>query len=87
MQKLILNQNTIWDYADGVDFCYPSSGSIIASYTKEEYLDLHCPKTVRKHWIIKDGNYWFMKDGVRIYLPWSDYLYVDDDGSIYLKVK
>ena len=80
MQKIILSQITVWDYADGVDFCPVFSDGIIASYTKEEYFDLqYHPKAHRKYWI--------MKDGVRIYLPWSDELYVDDDGSIYLKVK
>lgn len=30
MQKLILNQNTIWDYADGVDFCKHLKSAILS---------------------------------------------------------
>lgn len=81
MQKIFLNDKTVWDYVDGVDFCPLSSDTIITSYTKEEFANLkYYPKTNKKY-------YWIKKDGVKIYLSPLDELYADNDGSIYSKIK
>jgi len=79
-RAFILDEDNVWDYADGIDFCPIFSDVIIESYTKEKFQSVKCyPKTNRKYWIMRDHKKSYLRLGVSTF--------IDEDMSIYQKVE
>jgi len=75
---IVLTEENIWDYAEGIDFCVIFSNEVTHSYTKKEFEKLRgYPKNNRKYWIIKDG--------AKIYIPLNREIFINK-GKIYYEV-
>lgn len=80
MIKIILNEDNVWDYADGIDFCVIGSNQVTHSYTKEEFKNIgYYPKNIRRYWVMKDGE--------KKYLELDVETIISEDGRIYQEVK
>jgi len=78
IKQVFINEDNIWDYAEGIDFCPIFSDKVIVSYTKEEFKNVTAyPKTARRYWVIRNGK--------KTEINYGEF-YIDDGGEIFQKL-
>lgn len=79
MKEVVVTEDNVWEYADGIDFCVIGSNRITHSYTKEEFAKIRCyPRNARRYWI--------MKDGYKAYITLNKNILIDENGKMYQEV-